>query len=102
MAIADVHHTCHIIAGQMYEEQQSTAFPTPQFACPHRGRKRLSREATLRTVLALEWPELVQIRRCKVRWLPSTANKRNLTRNLSFYSEKTIYTTYYEGSNLII
>ena len=75
MAIADVHHTCHIIAGQMYEEQQSTAFPTPQFACPHRGKKRLSHEATLRTVLALEWPELVQIGRCKVRWLPSTANK---------------------------
>ena len=43
-------------------------------ACPHRGRKRLSREATLRTLLALEWPELVQIGRCKVRWLPSDAN----------------------------
>ena len=59
-------------------------------ACPHRGRKRLSREATLRTLLALEWPELVQIGRCKVRWLPSAASKRNLT---SFYSEKIIYTT---------
>ena len=54
-----------------------------QFACPHRGRKRLSREATQRTVLTLEWPELVQIGRCKVRWLPSATKKRNLT---SFYS----------------
>ena len=45
----------------------------------------------MRTILALEWPELVQIGRCRVRWLPSTTNKRNLT---SFYSEKTIYTTY--------
>ena len=37
-----------------------------QFAGSHRGRKRLSREATKRTVLALEWPaELVQIGRCK-------------------------------------
>ena len=59
-------------------------------ACPHRGRKRLSREATLRILLALEWPELVQIGRCKVRWLPTDANKRNLT---SSYSEKIIYTT---------
>ena len=59
-------------------------------ACPHRGRKRLSREATLRTLLALEWPELVQIGRCKVRWLPNTANKRILT---SFSSNKIIYTT---------
>ena len=59
-------------------------------ACPHRGRKRLSREATLRTLLALEWPELVQIGRCKVRWLPNAANKRILT---SFYSNKIIYTT---------
>ena len=50
-----------------------------QFAGSHRGRKRLSREATKRTVLALEWPELVQIGRCKVRWLPNTANKRNHT-----------------------
>ena len=50
-----------------------------QFACPQRGRKRLSREAILRTELALEWPELVQIGRCKVQWLPSDANKRNLT-----------------------
>ena len=50
-----------------------------QFACPHRGRKRLSREATLRTILALEWPELIQIGRFKVRWLPSAANKRILT-----------------------
>ena len=56
-------------------------------ACPHRGRKRLSREATLRTLLALEWPELVQIGRCKVRWLPSIENKRNMT---SFYSKKTM------------
>ena len=59
-------------------------------ACPHRGRKRLSREATLCTILALEWPELVQIGRCKVRWLPNAANKRILT---SFYSEKIIYIT---------
>ena len=46
------------------------------FACPHRGRKRLSREATLHAILALEWPELVQIGRCKMQWLPRTANKR--------------------------
>ena len=61
-----------------------------QFTCPQRGRKRLSREATLHAVLALEWPELVQIGRCKVQWLPNDANKRILT---SFYSNKTIYTT---------
>ena len=61
-----------------------------QFPVPQRGRKRLSREAILRTELALEWLELVQIGRCKVRWLLDTAKKRNLT---SFYSEKTIYTT---------
>ena len=46
-----------------------------QFAGSHRGRKRLSRETTRRIVLALEWPELVQIGRCKVRWLPNAANK---------------------------
>ena len=90
MAIADVHRTYHINIGQMYEEDHYTAFPTPKSACPHRGRKRLSGEATLHTILALEWPELVQIGRCKVRWLPSAAKKRNLT---SFYSEKAIYTT---------
>ena len=50
-----------------------------QFPVPQRGRKRLSREATLHTELALEWPELVQIGRCKVQWLPRTANKRILT-----------------------
>ena len=54
-----------------------------QFVCPHRGRKRLSREAILRTELALEWPELVQIGRCKVQWLPRTANKRILTSSCS-------------------
>ena len=59
-----------------------------QFAGSHRGRKHLSREATKRTVLALAWLELVQNGRCKVRWLPSTTNKRNMT---SYYSEKTIY-----------
>ena len=57
---------------------------------PQRGRKRLSRGATLHTELALEWPELVQIGRCKVQWPPRTANKRILT---SFCSKKTIYTT---------
>ena len=67
-----------------------TASPSPQFACPQRGRKRLSREAILRTELALEWPELVQIGRCKVQWLPNDANKRILS---SFYSKNTIYTT---------
>ena len=46
-----------------------------QFACPRRGRKHLSREVARRTVLTLEWPELVQIGRCKVCWLPTTANK---------------------------
>ena len=90
MAIAGVHHTCHITSDQMYEEQHCTTISDSQFACSHRGRKRLSREATKRTVLALEWPEVVQIGRCKVRWLPNTANKRNQT---LFYSEKTIYTT---------
>ena len=64
---------------QMYEDKHYTASPSPQFACPQRGRKRLSREAILRTELALEWPELVQIGRCKVQWPPRTANKRILT-----------------------
>ena len=77
-------------SGQMYEDKHYTASPSPQFTVPQRGRKRLSREATLHTELALEWPELVQIGRCKVQWLPRTANKRNLT---SFCSKKTIYTT---------
>ena len=66
-------------SGQMYEDKHYTASLSPQFACPQRGRKRLSREATLHTELALEWPELVQIGRCKVQWLPRTANKRTLT-----------------------
>ena len=79
MAIADVHHTCHIISGQCTRKHKCTASPSPQFACPQRGRKRLSREATLHTELALEWPELVQIGRCNVQWLPRTANKRILT-----------------------
>ena len=77
-------------SGQMYEDKHYTASPSPQFACPQRGRKRLSREAILRTELALEWPERVQIGRCKVQWLPRTANKRILT---SFCSKKIIYTT---------
>ena len=79
MVIAGVHHTCHITSDQMYEEQHYTAISDSQFVGSHRGKKRLSREATKRTVLALEWLELVQIGRCKVRWLPDTANKRNLT-----------------------
>ena len=29
MAIVGVHHSCHLMSDQMYEEQQSTAFPTP-------------------------------------------------------------------------
>ena len=29
MAIAGVHHTYHVTADQMYEEQRYTAFPTP-------------------------------------------------------------------------
>ena len=78
MAIAGAHRTCHINVSQMYEEDHYTTISDSHVACPHRGRKRLSREATLRTLLALEWPELVQIGRCKVRWLPSVANKRNL------------------------
>ena len=61
-------------SGQMYEDKHYTASPSPQFACPQRGRKRLSREAILRTELALEWPDLVQIGRCKVQWPPSDAN----------------------------
>ena len=80
MAIADVHHTCHIIQIKCTRKHNHTASPSPQFACPQRGRKRLSREAILRTELALEWPELVQIGRCKVQWLPNDANKRILTR----------------------
>ena len=74
MAIADVHHTCHIKSGQCTRKHKCTASPSPQFACPQRGRKRLSREATLHTELALEWPDLVQIGRCKVQWPPSDAN----------------------------
>ena len=74
----------------MYEETSCTASPSPQFACPQRGRKRLSREAILHTELALEWPDLVQIGRCKVQWPSRTANKLILT---SFSSKKTIYTT---------
>ena len=62
-----------------------------QFPVPQRGRKRLSREAILHTELALEWPELVQIGRCKVQWLPSGIKKRILT---SFYSKKTIIQHY--------
>ena len=80
MAIADVHHTCHIISGQCTRKHKCTASPSPQFACPQRGRKRLSREATLHTELALEWPDLVQIGHCKVQWPPRTANERILTR----------------------
>ena len=82
MAIAGVHHTCHIIASQMYEEHHYTTISDSQFAGSHRGRKRLSREATRRTVLALEWPGLVQIGHCKVHWLPNTANKRNRFANI--------------------
>ena len=63
----------------MYEEHKCIASPSPQFACPQRGRKRLSRGATLHTELALEWPDLVQIGRCKVQWLPSGIKKRILT-----------------------
>ena len=54
---------------------------------PQRGRKRLSRGATLHTELALEWPELVQIGRCKVQWPPTDLNKQILT---SFWKYKTI------------
>ena len=61
-------------SGQMYEDKHCTASPSPQFTVPQRGRKRLSREAILRTELALEWPDLVQIGRCKVQWPPSDAN----------------------------
>ena len=80
MAITDVHHTCHLMSGQCTRKYKCTTSPSPQFACPQRGRKRLSREATLHTELALEWPDLVQIGRCKVQWLPSGVKKRILTR----------------------
>ena len=63
----------------MYEECKCTTSPSPQFACLQRGRKRLSREVTLHTELALEWPELVQNGRCKVQWLPNGLKKRILT-----------------------
>ena len=79
MAIADVHHTCHIGQVKCTRKHNHTASPSLQFPVPQRGRKRLIREATLHTELALEWPELVQIGRCKVQWLPRTANKRILT-----------------------
>ena len=71
-------HLSHHVRS-MYEDKHCTASPSPQFACPQRDRKRLSREATLHAVLALEWPELVQIGRCKVQWLPSGVKKRMLT-----------------------
>ena len=67
-----------------------TASPSPQFAIPQRGRKRLSREAILRTELALEWPELVQIGRFKVQRLPTDIKKQILT---SFWKYKIIHTT---------
>ena len=67
-----------------------TASSSPQFEIPQRGRKRLSREATLHTELALEWPELVQIGYCKMQWPPKDINKQILT---SFWKFKTIYTT---------
>ena len=79
MAIADVHHTCHIVQVKCTRNDHYTASPSPQFAGSQRGRKRLSREATRHTVLALEWLELVQIGRCKVHWLISAVNKRNQT-----------------------
>ena len=79
MAIADVHHTCHIVQIKCTRKHNYIASPSPQFPVPQRGRKRLSREAILRMELALEWPELVQIGRCKVQWLPSAPKKRNLT-----------------------
>ena len=87
MAIADVHHHLSHRSDQMYEETTLIASPSPQFACPQRGRKRLSREATLHTELALEWPDLVQIGRCKVQWPPTDLNKQILT---SFWKYKTI------------
>ena len=34
MAIADVHHTCHIKSGQCTRKHKCTASPSPQFACP--------------------------------------------------------------------
>ena len=71
----------------MYEDNHYAASPSPQFPVPQRGRKRLSREAILRTELALEWPELVQIGRCKVQWPPTDLNKQILT---SFWKYKTI------------
>ena len=79
-------HLSHHVRS-MYEDKHCTASPSPQFACPQRDRKRLSREATLHAVLALEWPELVQIGRCKVQWPPTDLNKQILT---SFWKYKTI------------
>ena len=87
MAIADVHHICHICQVKCTRKQRYTATPSPQFPVPQRGRKRLSRGATLHTELALEWPELVQIGRCKVQWPPTDLNKQILT---SFWKYKTI------------
>ena len=54
MAIAGIHHTCHITSDQMYEEQHYIAISESQFAGSHRGRKHLSREVARRIVLALE------------------------------------------------
>ena len=67
-------HVRSNIRGTTLTDNSDSQFPIPQ-----RGRKRLSREVILHTELALEWPELVQIARCKVQWLPRTANKRILT-----------------------
>ena len=77
-------------SGQMYEDNHYIASPSPQFIVPQRGRKRLSREATMHAILALEWLELVQIGRCKVQWLPSDVNKRNQT---SFAKRRQSYNT---------
>ena len=44
-----------------------------QFPGPNPGGKRLSRRVARHTLLALKWPEMIQIARCKVRWLPCGA-----------------------------
>ena len=57
MAIAG----CHIKTSKMYDIMYKCNNPDSQFPGPNPGRKCLSRRVARRTVLALEWPEMIQI-----------------------------------------
>ena len=61
MAIADVHHTCHICQVKCTRININKHLRVPSSHVRSEAEKRLSREAILHTELALEWPELVQI-----------------------------------------